>query len=494
MTQNADLTMTNRPSTRRAAHPQVGTRPPAERLESADPVDGAEPVTPEEPVQQLDATDYSQEDRLDDAEILPGVQLNPQQQKALQEMEAFVHSREKLYLLTGYAGTGKTTLLQALIKKLRAGGDRRRIVFTAFSNKATKVLESMASQWNLDIDCMTCCKLLGLRPEIDQTTGKQVFKPDANSETYIDRYQLVVVDEASMINEELWLLLTLAVADLIKQIQLLFVGDVAQLPPIGEPESRVFSQIYDRSDLTEVVRYGGAIALLAESIRNNLTRAQLPRFVTDTNCDRTEGVFAVERREWEKLLIRAFTSDACKHDADYVRGLAYTNRRVDALNLSIRNAIHGVGQPRFVEGDRLVANSPYMVGDSLILQTSSECEVLDVATGQDGPWQVWILHVLTDEGNHRTISVLHDLSKADYAKLLNLYAQEKRWQEFWDLKNAFADVSYAYCLTIHKSQGSTFQNVFVDIPNALINRNIRERNQLLYVAATRAAKRLFVYQ
>lgn len=424
----------------------------------------------------------------------PGLRLNRQQRRALKALERFVGSAERLYLLTGYAGTGKTTLLQVLIRRLRDQGDRRKIVLTAFSNKATKVLESMAAQWDLAIDCMTCCKLLGLKPEIDQTTGKQVFKPDPGSENHLDRYQLVIVDEASMINEEMWLLLTASVMNVLSRTQLLFVGDIAQLPPIGEPESRVFSQIENRSDLTSVVRYGGAIAVLAESIRNNLSSATLAPFCADTNGDRTEGVFVARPHAWESLLVRAFQSDAYKRDPDYVRVLAYTNRRVDALNRTIRRAIYGDRAERFVVGERLVANSPCLMGDAIVMQTSSECEVMEVSTRQEGAWHVWVLSVMTDDGKFRTLSVLHELSQPDFAKLLTLYADERRWSDFWDLKTLFADLSYAYCLTIHKSQGSTFQNVFVDVANTQINRNVRERNQLLYVGVTRAAKRLFICQ
>jgi exodeoxyribonuclease-5 len=297
-----------------------------------------------------------------------------------------------------------------------------------------------------------------------------------------------------MINEEMWLLLIEAVSDLTEQTQILFVGDVAQLPPIQEPESQVFTQIHHRSDLTEVVRYGGAIAVLAESIRNNLTNRQLPRFETDVNGDRTEGVLVVSRQDWERLLIKAFQSESYQRDSDYVRAVAYTNARVNGLNQTIRRAIYGANTPRFVPGERLVANNPYLINDAVILQTSSECEVLDVQTGRSGSWHVWFLHVLTDEGKHRTLTMLHELSQDEFTRLLSAYAKDKRWREFWDLKNLFADLNYAYCLTIHKSQGSTFQNVFTDVPNALINRNIRERNQLLYVAVTRAAKRLFIYQ
>jgi len=432
-------------------------------------------------------------------EVLPGVRLNQEQWQALQDLEAFVHSKRKLYLLTGYAGTGKTTLLQALIKRIREGDQKKKrrepytIVFTAFSNKATKVLERMSEQWGLGVDCMTCCKLLGLKPDIDQNTGKQIFRPDYNGENNFDKYRLVIVDEASMISEDMWLLLMEAVTNLYKRTQILFVGDVAQLPPINERESLVFSKIYDRSELTEVVRYGGAIAVLAETIRNDLTRSQLPRFETDANGDRTEGVFVVKAKEWEKLLIRAFQSESYRKDPDYVRAVAYTNARVNQLNQTIRTAIYGANTARFVPGERLVANAPYLYSDSLILQNSGECEVQQVAIGKDGPWHVWYLQVVTDEGKERSLTVLHELSQLEFVQKLDAYAKEKRWREFWDLRSLFADLSYAYCLTIHKSQGSTFQNVFVDVPNALRNRNIRERNQLLYVAVTRAAQRLFIY-
>lgn len=428
------------------------------------------------------------------AETLPGICLNPQQTAVLAEMEAFLQSTERLHLLTGYAGTGKTTLLQALIKRLRQRGDRRSIVLSAFSNKATKVLGKMADRWNLGIDSMTCCKLLGLRPEIDPTTGKQVFRPDNDGENFFDRYQLIIVDEASMINEEMWLLLTTAASQLLQPNQILFVGDIAQLPPINEPASQVFSQIYSRSDLTEVVRYGGAIGVLAESIRNRLDNLQRPVLTTETNGDRTEGVIVAGRQDWEKLLIKAFQSESYRDDADYVRALAYTNARVNQLNQLIRAAIYGENQPRFVIGERLVASNPFVIDDAVLLQTSTECEVLDVAEGRQGNWHVWFLQVSTDDGKERMLQVLHELSHDEWTRQLKAYADDKRWQEFWSLKSLFADLNYAYCLTIHKAQGSTFQNVFVDMPNTLRNRNVRERNQLLYVAVTRAAKRLFILQ
>lgn len=420
--------------------------------------------------------------------------LTAEQAAALEALDGFVQGEEKLYLLTGYAGTGKTTLLQRFIRGLRDRGDQRPIVLSAFSNKATKVLVAMAAQWGLEIDAMTCCKLLGLRPVINEDDGKQMFQLDRQQGSQIDRYRLVIIDECSMINQELWELLVNAVSNLYRGTQILFVGDSAQLPPVNEPESACFRQIVHRAELTEVVRYGGAIGVIAEDIRRNLERDRLPRFTSDTNTDNTEGCFVLPRPAWETLLIRAFTSPAYQKNPDQVRALAYTNRRVAQLNHTIRSAIYGPNALRFVPGERLIALTPCLEEDAIVLPTSAECEVIHAARGREGEWPLWILEVETENGDYKTLRVLHESGQTEFKAKVDLLAQEKRWMEFWDLQQRFHAVDYAYSLTIHKSQGSTFQDVFVDVPSMLSNRNLIERNQLCYVAFTRAAKRLFLYQ
>ncbi|MBE9112882.1 AAA family ATPase [Nodosilinea sp. LEGE 07298] len=420
--------------------------------------------------------------------------LTAAQQTALAALDAFVQGTEKLYLLTGYAGTGKTTLLQVFINGLRDRGDDRPIVLSAFSNKATKVLAAMAAQWRLDIDAMTCCKLLGLRPVINEDDGNQMFVIDRQQASQIDRYRLVIVDECSMVNQELWELLVNAVSNLYRGTQILFVGDPAQLPPVNEPESACFRQIIHKSQLTEVVRYGGAIAVIAEDIRRHLERDSLPRFTSDINAGKTEGCFVLPGPAWHDLLIRAFTSPAYQQNPDQVRALAYTNRRVAQLNQLIRTAIYGSQAQRFVPGERLIAVTPCLEEDTIVLPTSAECEVLHMVRGREGEWPLWMLEVETETGDYKTLRVLHESGQAEFKAKLDFLAKEKRWMEFWDLQQRFHAVDYAYSLTIHKSQGSTFQDVFVDVPSMMANRNVIERNQLCYVAFTRAAKRLFLYQ
>ncbi len=425
-------------------------------------------------------------------QVLPGIDLSQQQWDALQALEAFVRSDEKIYLLTGYAGTGKTTLLQALIARLQQQRDSRPIALTALSNKATKVLQAMAYRWGCEVDCMTCCKLLGLRPVIDKETGGQKFEPDRDRKNLTTEYDLVVVDECSMINQEMWDLLINSVSQLTQGTKLLFVGDSAQLPPVGEEKAPCFEKIIHRCDLTEVIRYGGVIGLLAEEVRTHLDRPMMPRPESDRNATNTEGIFTLPLSHWEKLMLRAFTSPAYEKDPDQVRVLAYTNKRVNYLNNKIRAAIYGDKAARFVAGERLVANNVCLGRDGILLQTSEECTVLEAYLTRFEGWLVWELEIETEEHQERKLRVLHEDEQQRLKGLLSDHAEKKQWMSFWDYKQLFHEVSYAYSLTVHKSQGSTFQDVFVDVPNLMLNRKVTERNQLYYVAFTRAAKRLFL--
>jgi len=435
-----------------------------------------------------------------DREILTGFTPNTQQSEAIARVGAFLAGSDRLFLLAGYAGTGKTTTIQAIIKLLRDKGDSRRIVFTAFTNKAVKVLEKMVRHWQLDIECMTLCRLLGLKIRIDQSTGRQRFEPDYGVKNAFGEFDLIVIDECSMLDKEIWQLVTDELGTLFseRETQVLCIGDPAQLPPVNEKESPCFGSVLEQHQLTEVVRYGGAIAILAEQVRLNLDNPGLVDMETDMTGDRAHGVYCGTPAQWQKKLIRAFTSDKARQDPDYVRALCYTNRRVDAVNATIRAALYGKDVPRFVEGERLVADSPYTAQKSTLmatsLATSTECKVLEIRAGRSDGWNIWSLRVSLDGEAFLTltIEILHESEFERFEKACDDLAKAKNWKAFYCLKERFAQMKYAYCLTVHKSQGSTFQNVFVDVNNLLANRVVRERNQLLYVAATRAAKRLFL--
>lgn len=472
---------------------EVEAPAPVEEQEQA-PVIAAETVDFSEKAPDRSPDASSAPGNLEIPEVLPGITLTVQQWQALQELEAFVAGEERLHLLTGYAGTGKSTLLQALIVRLRDRGDERSIALTAFTNKAKKVLESMTVQWGLDVDCLTCCQLLGIRPAINPDTGQQEFKPDRSYLSQIDKFELVVVDECSTIGEEMWGLLLNAVSGLFKDVKLLFVGDRAQLPPVNELESPCFEQIQQATNLTEVVRYGNAIGRVADRLRQNIHAPYLPKFHTQATADEGEGVFVQEPKEWHRSLMDVFERLQGGGEFERVRALAYTNRRVEALNTMIRRAVYGDRVGRFVVGERLMAYAPCLQDETVLLTSSAECTVRDVQMGRIEGWRVWNLDVEDEEGRWRQLRVLHEGMTAEFQRRLRGLAEAAQWKEFWELKNGFHDLRYAYALTVHKSQGSSFEEVYVDVRNFGVNRSAVERNKLCYVALTRAAKRVFILQ
>jgi exodeoxyribonuclease-5 len=452
-------------------------------------------------------------------EMLPGIFATEGQAKALDELMAFAQdSGSVLHLLSGFAGTGKTVLLQAWLKRLRDAGDKRPVVFTAPTNKATEVLRTMVERWELGVDCVTCAKLLGLKPSINHETGQEEFKKAYSEESTIQIYSLVVVDESSMVSSQLFEYLVEEANILTK---LLFVGDWAQLPPVGEPISRVFTETATSSNLTEVKRYSGAIALAADDLRRNLGRRGEPMFSTEHDGTGRNGLFVLTEDSWRANLLKAFQSEASQENPDYCRALAWRNRTVNSLNQFIRSGIRGVDCERFVIGERLLATEHYSRPDPMtgqpktVFSTSAEMELVNAYEGTQGGWGVWLLEVqlLDATGLQTMIPVLHEREfkrfeqEQSRVKKLALSKDKSAWKTWHENRKQFAYVDYAYAMTVHKSQGSTFTNVFLDVGDILADRSdavvtlptgerqkVYERNQLLYVALTRAAERVFIFE
>jgi exodeoxyribonuclease-5 len=90
----------------------------------------------------------------------------------------------------------------------------------------------------------------------------------------------------------------------------------------------------------------------------------------------------------------------------------------------------------------------------------------------------------------RVVYVLSTEGAKQFNTLLQRKAQECRrsgsWREFYAMQEFFIDLRPGHAMTVHKSQGSTYDEVFVDYRNILKNRNVREADRMLYVAVTRA--------
>ena len=157
----------------------------------------------------------------------------------------------------------------------------------------------------------------------------------------------------------------------------------------------------------------------------------------------------------------------------------------------------------------MVTGSPLYEGNEPILSTDEECIVTNIQEGSlmdEDTSNEYKTLLLTLEPMYASVStvyanVIHpDAVEAleadlDYLKRRALEggSNSRYWWHRWHkLKDLFSQVRYCYCITVHRSQGSTFETVIVDAPDILKNGRSKERKQLLYVAMSRASKRLIV--
>ena len=134
-------------------------------------------------------------------------QLNLEQRAAVEQMQAFLSkcSQEQFFLLEGGAGRGKTYCVQALIRKLQKNNNRLFIAAVAPTHKAVRVMENMAASGDVhNVDFATIYQLLGMKMDVN-AVGERVLSEGRDSK--LKNYELVLLDEASMVSSKLWKLL-----------------------------------------------------------------------------------------------------------------------------------------------------------------------------------------------------------------------------------------------------------------------------------------------
>lgn len=430
-----------------------------------------------------------------------------QQAAALVQIEQFISNKAQThFLLGGYAGTGKSSIIFAVVHTLLKQG--KTVALSAPTNKAVGVLRKMAAKNGIYVHCTTIHSLLGLA--LVTKGEKRVLDQVNPSSVYL--YDVVVCDECSMVSKELWEWLQRTFTSNINQRKLILMGDPAQLNPIGEKRSPTF-KVTNRAILTQVVRQPGESPLLdfvtqcRQSVQDR--RNCFEPFSNYNPPNKLNGAFKVSRETLVIYAIKKITKQFALAP-DYFRILCYRNDRVKWYNQVIREAIYGRGAAQFVPGERLIAKSPVVGpdGKEVIFPTSTEVTVTETTEGRHYGYKVWQLQVTTDEGLERQIFALHSDENERYNQELESKRQkaaENRflWRAYYRFRdNLFANVQNCYALTIHNSQGSTFTQGAVDgadIKTRLFVGNepeafkIKEHNRLWYVAGSRfETKLLFV--
>lgn len=409
--------------------------------------------------------------------------LTEHQQEAYDEIYERLTEGERFTVLRGYAGTGKTHLVSRLVEQLDA--EDCTVTVCAPTHKAVQVLRDELDGG--DVRMSTLHSFLGLRLQPDNA-GQYELIPEGNEEIPDG---VVVCDEASMVGRDEWEYIQASNS----RLQWLFVGDPAQLPPVNEEPSPALE--VEGPMLEEIHRQAddNPILDLATQVREGTAHRFQSRFVDGV------GVAITHNREaFLDTVLRTFDSEAFADDASHARLLAYRNRTVRRYNREIRAERYGSEAPRFEKGEWLVARETWFHDGVPVVKNSEELRVTKAAPGTYeaddlSEWKVWELKVRSPHAAFtRTLLVLHEDEQERYQndldRLKTLAKDDgSKWGAYYDLRERFARVDYAYASTVHKAQGATFDTVFVDHRDLQACRG-PERQALLYVAVTRPARRL----
>jgi hypothetical protein len=415
------------------------------------------------------------------------ISLTPDQQVAVNALLAFIQDPNPpspFFAFAGYAGTGKTFCMREVVARCK--NSHAQFAYTAPTNKAAKELRKITGE------ASTIYSLLGLR--IDKS-GELKTITTGKPPTELSNLDVIFLDEGWMCNKHLFAILE-DVCDK-NDLKVVFMGDRAQLPPVGESASPVDSLPHG-ANLTQVVRHGGPILELVTEIRLQV-HSPLPCITLKSKNDGQTGVWKLTKPSFRESIYNAAASGGFA-DGDMAKVIAWRNKTVDEYNALIRSAIFGAAAVPgyYLLGDRIVATGPCTRGDETLLTTDDEAIVEGAMECQhplEPKYQAIELKCRAESGALIRLLVMHPNSAAKFKADSETLAHDARgngklWRKFWDHQDLFHPVKYAYALTTHRAQGSTYTNVWVDTGDILINRNRTEAFQCLYTACSRPTQRL----
>lgn len=412
--------------------------------------------------------------------------------------------------ITGPAGSGKTQMAKALALTFKKS--MVNYLSVTPTNKAKLVLGKATNS-----EAITIHTLLSLSPELDilELDLKKLTFSSKNWDGNIVANSVWLVDECSMINDDLFELL-IKKADQYSCV-IVFLGDESQLAPVKQKNvSKVFN-LENKFNLTAVYRqdyysegkytdYG----TLLEKLRSHII-LRFPIISGTTSISLFKSA-----KEWLDASSVLFTDAVGVKDPNLVRILSYTNKRINYINTAIRKILGY--QKEFEIGELLTG---YDTIPSLRIDNSEDYWVKSVSKEYHPTWNLPGYNLLLENasGTYKLFVLTEELdatqqfllaSDLEKMRLRAIYSKKKSdWAIYYENVNSFATtfdleyegkvikkktLGYGYCISIHKSQGSQFDNVFLDaISIDRCSDNVTKR-QLQYVAASRTKETLYVYQ
>lgn len=442
------------------------------------------------------------------------IPLNKGQTEALTKMVEWVKMKgfESTFGLYGKAGTGKTTVTKEFINQ--CGIPKHKIAVSAPTHKAKRVIERITN-----LQGHTLQSLLGLRLDLDLADydpDDPKFTPQA--EPTISDYKVVILDECSMVNADLEE--TLVKQSKIFGVKLLYLGDPNQLPPIGEKISKTFTNPTYNYTLTEVMRQNfnnpltQLLNTLVDDIENG-TNNYIKSFYTEIENFNDEGegyVITKNIQYFGEMVKNKFTSNEFMQSIEHCKYLAWTNQSVRQWNNYVRKVMFNNPTEDIVVGEVVFSYKTLMADANLIIVSNSEeyivqsFESVFSSPNNTDCYKVKLMDI--DFNPIQPLTFVKRKSIENFKEVLirkQEYAKANRaWRAYYKWKDSFLltldiadpenpkkrlapkDFDYGYGVTVHKSQGSTYDAVFVNAADILRNYDEVERKKLLYVALSRA--------
>ena len=450
-----------------------------------------------------------------------------EQEKAIFLLADFLLSRERdaVFLLKGYAGTGKTSLLAALVRTL--GMLQQRVMLLAPTGRAAKVLSSYAG-----VPAYTIHRKIYRQKSI---TDMDVFQNDVN----LRQDTLFIVDEASMIANDAHDTTVFGTGRLLDDLmhyvyscegcRLVLVGDTAQLPPVGEEESPALSRTMlegygmevTELQLTQVVRQleeSGILwnATMLRSLIQNDEMCEFPKLRGKTFPD----VKALPGEE----LIEALEQSYRKYGTDGTIVVTRSNKRANIYNNGIRARILD-HEEELSSGDLImVAKNSYfwtereqsangVASDTMAFIANGDIAVVRRLRNERSFYGFRFADAILEfpdyDNREMEVTVLLDTLQSE-APALTRQQQEALfngvWEDYPELTNRrdrmkrlrqdpyynALQIKYAYAVTCHKAQGGQWEHVYIDQGYITEEMLTPDYFRWLYTAITRATEQVYL--
>lgn len=427
------------------------------------------------------------------------MELSKSQLDVYESVKRFINSDDRCLIIQGISGTGKSALINQLYEE---GIDGYRINLTASTNKAANQLNPSA---------ITIHKLTSSKVVDNFSNGSSNLTSNIDINTFINAGKLlIVVDECSMLSKDILEVIQYIVFNT-KDVKILFVGDKNQLPPVNEVISGVYTKNIKEVELTEIQRgknFESILKINKDCLK--FVQTEVDKLEVDINNENvTMSVLDVNLR---KKLYDLFS---CEYTNKSVV-LSYTNSSVEFYNYLIRDILN---KPlEIVEGDTVINNTPFTVKNIGLISTGSELEIVNIKDAENDFEIIDYLRKMKNEFiDERTLLILKNVfkefkiefkkvifneysnegcityipkNKNNYMMFLNDLKRNKKWYVYFFLTKVIPELRFNYALTVHKAQGSSYQNVFIDLNDFNKCRDKKDKKKLTYVALTRSLENI----